>query len=192
MNGGDHRKALQNLHNLIDEYEDVSMENEFLSNENKELEKDINFMANKHNENIKALREIADNNREYRIGKSVRRQQVVDHHEEENVCNCDKCVTNHSAHNNECVEEQKNADNFELSQVLKRLSKKINNIKYISIFVIALALVVLLSIGASPTSIVGWEEFTNLYIEFICNPGSMAMSAALVFLLYRSIVKKNK
>ena len=37
MNSDDYRRALENMHNLVDDLEDVTIENKVLTHENKEL-----------------------------------------------------------------------------------------------------------------------------------------------------------
>jgi hypothetical protein len=76
---------------------------------------------------------------------------------------------------------------------MNKLSNKLAMFKNKLIFIVALLLVIMLAIGASPSNVISWKAFTDLYIEFICNPATMAMAVALVVLLYKGIVKrKNK
>lgn len=45
MNGKQYRNALRNMHGLVDELEDVTMENRVLAHENSELEKDVSYIS---------------------------------------------------------------------------------------------------------------------------------------------------
>lgn len=177
MNCKDYRNALRNMHNLVDELEDVTLENKVLSHENRELEKDVEFIADKHNKNVEALRELANDTREYRVGRVAR----------QNECECECCCQ----HQQE-VQPKKKEEDFDFGGFMNKMCAGLNMLKWKAIFVIALLLVILLAIGASPSNIVSWQAFTDLYIEYICNPATMAMSVALVMLLYKGIVKRHK
>ena len=175
MNSDDYRRALENMHNLVDDLEDVTIENKVLTHENKELEKDVQFIAKKHNDTIHELKELANGTREYRVGRALRNeepQKIVMHEGNENP------------------DHKLNDSN--ITKLFDRFSEKLNMFKWKAIFVIALILVVMLAVGASPANVLSWTAFTDLYIEFICNPATMAMAVTLVVLLYKGIIKKHK
>ena len=209
MNGKQYRNALRNMHGLVDELEDVTMENRVLAHENSELEKDVSYIANKHNENVQKLRDIANETRQYRVGSATTRHYHCGHE-----CDCyDCCERNRCPYYQEhcdCQKQQivtqivekpkktitkvvtEEEEVFDSNSFMLNLCKKATNCKWKLVFAIALALVLLLAIGASPSNIVSWQAFTDLYIEYVCNPATMAMSVALVILLYKGIVKSNK
>ena len=103
-----------------------------------------------------------------------------------------------------CQEEEKQVDSnvvnntnvqndvFNAPQIPNKLADKLSRIKSRAIFIVSLILVLMLAIGASPSNVVSWDKFTDLYIEYICNPATMAMSVTLVVLLYKGIIKRNK
>ena len=174
MDSENYRKALEKMHGLVDSLEDVTNENKMLANENKELEKDVKFIAEKHNNTVEELNKLAQEARKYRVGKICNK-------EEENQVNSN-VVNNANVQN----------DVFNAPQIPNKLTDKLAKIKSRAIFVVSLVLVLMLAIGASPSNVVSWSKFTDLYIEYICNPATMAMSVALVVLLYKGIVKHNK
>lgn len=204
MNNNQYRNALKNMHGLVDELEDVTMENKVLAHENSELEKDVSYIANKHNENVQKLRDIANETRQYRIGSAVNRHYNCGYD-----CDCCDCCERNSCHHymNQCScnhkhgvdnhnNVSKNMNNedeefFDSNKFMINLCKKATNGKWKLVFIVSLTLVLLLAIGASPSNIVSWQAFTDLYIEYLCNPATMAMSVALVMLLYKGIVKKH-
>ena len=195
MNGKQYRNALRNMHGLVDELEDVTMENRVLAHENSELEKDVSYIANE--------------TRQYRVGSAATRHYHCGHE-----CDCyDCCERNRCPYYQEhcdCQKQQivtqivekpkktitkvvtEEEEVFDSNSFMLNLCKKATNCKWKLVFAIALALVLLLAIGASPSNIVSWQAFTDLYIEYVCNPATMAMSVALVILLYKGIVKSNK
>ena len=183
MSSEEYRNALENMHKLVDELEDVTIENEVLTQENIELEKDVQFISEKHNETVEGIKKLAYNTRNYRINNVNQRHHVPQCHcneVEEHKCQCEKC------------NPPMNVD-MQNSNVMNKLSNKFAMFKNKLIFIVALLLVIMLAIGASPSNVISWKAFTDLYIEFICNPATMAMAVALVVLLYKGIVKrKNK
>lgn len=204
MNGKQYRNALKNMHGLVDELEDVTMENRVLVHENNELEKDVSYIANKHNQNVQKIRDIANETRQYRVGSAVSRHYNCGY---ECDC-CDCCEKNHCRYYHEqcncqpqpvaikpvktvtkVVTEEEEV--FDSNKFMVNLCKKATNCKWKLVFAVSLALVLLLAIGASPSNIVSWQAFTDLYIEYVCNPATMAMSVALVMLLYKGIVKRH-
>ena len=215
MSAEEYRNALENMHKLVDELEDVTIENQVLAQENIELEKDVQFISEKHNETVEGIKKLAYNTRNYRINRTNNNQnncpfvqnnvqpqevkyvqvqqpqevkyvqvqqpqevqvqpQEVKHHKH---CHCENC--NHPI---------SIADN---DGMMNKLFGKLGVLKNKLIFIVALLLVIMLAIGASPSNAISWKAFTDLYIEFICNPATMAMAVALVVLLYKGIVKKK-
>ena len=79
-----------------------------------------------------------------------------------------------------------------MNKFMKNMIESCRILKWKLVFVLALIIVVLLAIGASPSNAISWKAFTDLYIEFICNPATMAMAAVLVMLLYKGLVKRHK
>ena len=193
MNSEEYRKALQNMHNLVDDLEDVTMENKILAQENVELEKDVEYIAEQHNETVNGIRELANNSRGFRIGKAIKhlnncenmcekcRQQEM---QQANQCMCEKC------RQQEMQQEQLNGMN--VPNMMDKIGMKLNMLKSKMVFIVALILVGMLAVGASPSNAINWQTFVDLYIEFICNPATMAMFVTLIILLYKGIVKKNK
>ena len=90
-----------------------------------------------------------------------------------------------------CVDEEDD-EVFDMNKFMINLMKSLNSLKWKLVFMVALVIVVLLAIGASPSNAISWKAFTDLYIEFICNPATMAMAAVLVALLYKGLVKRHK
>jgi uncharacterized membrane protein len=173
MDSENYRKALEKMHGLVDSLEDVTNENKMLANENKELEKDVKFIAEKHNNTVEELNKLAQEARKYRVGK---------------ICKEEETQVNSNVVNN--ANDQNVV--FNAPQIPNKITDKISRIKSRAIFIVSLVLVLLLAIGASPSNVVSWEKFTDLYIEYICNPATMAMSVTLVVLLYKGIIKRNK
>lgn len=199
MSSQEYRNALENMHKLVDELEDITIENQVLQQENIELEKDVNFIAEKHNETVEGIKQLANNTRNYRLNSRMDNNQA-------NNCNCDcNCQNvveqkqcNCNCHDNVKEQCQCNCNNcnpqmnIDTSGLLSKITNKLNMLKNKSIFIIALLLVIMLAVGASPSNALSWKGFTDLYIEFICNPATMAMAVALVVLLYKGIVKRKK
>ena len=79
-----------------------------------------------------------------------------------------------------------------MNKFMKNMMESCRILKWKLVFVLALIIVVLLAIGASPSNAISWKAFTDLYIEFICNPATMAMAVVLVALLYKGLVKRHK
>ena len=202
MNGKEYRNALKNMHGLVDELEDVTMENKVLVHENNELEKDVSYIANKHNKNVQMIRDIANETRQYRVGNAVKR-----HYNCGRDCECCDCENRDicSYYQEQCpnhpqfkktktvtrrvVEEEE--EEFDFNRFMINLCKGATRFKWKTVFAVALTLILLLAIGASPSNIVSWQAFCDLFIEYICNPATLAMSVVLVILLYKGIVKHN-
>jgi len=194
MSTEEYRNALENMHKLVDELEDVTMENQVLTQENIELEKDVQFIAEKHNSTVEGIKQLANSTRNYRVNSKVNNQCVCEHCKAKdmmnnnqnpntmNNCNCEKC--NPPMNNN--------VQNIDTSNLLSKFTNKLNVLKNKSIFIITLILIIMLAVGASPSNVISWKAFTDLYIEFICNPATMAMAVALVVLMYKGIVKRKK
>ena len=218
MSSQEYRNALENMHKLVDELEDVTIENQVLHQENIELEKDVNFIAEKHNETVEGIKQLANNTRNYRINSRMVNNQANNCNcncgcncknvVEQKQCNCNcgcncKNVVEQKQCNCNChdnVKEQCQCNcnncnpqmNIDTSGLLSKITNKLSILKNKSIFIIALLLVIMLAIGASPSNAISWKAFSDLYIEFICNPATMAMAVALVVLLYKGIIKRKK
>ena len=67
-----YRKVLKNLHELVDDYEDVTVENQVLTHENEELEKDVEYIAEEHNKTVDGIRDLCNGTRAYRIKRGIR------------------------------------------------------------------------------------------------------------------------
>ena len=78
-----YRKVLKNLHDLVDDYEDVTVENQVLNHENKELEKDVEYIADEHNKTVDGIRNLCNGTRAYRIKKGIRNVERYDTYDDE-------------------------------------------------------------------------------------------------------------
>ena len=183
-----YRKVLKNLHDLVDDYEDVSVENQVLNHENKELEKDVEYIADEHNKTVDGIRNLCNGTRAYRIKRGIRNVERYDTYDDE--LEDDEYIYKR-------VKKAKKDDDeddelFDMNKFMVNLMKSLNSLKWKLVFMVALVIVVMLAIGASPSNAISWKAFTDLYIEFICNPATMAMAVVLVALLYKGLVKRHK
>ena len=86
-----YRKVLKNLHDLVDDYEDVTVENQVLNHENKELEKDVEYIADEHNKTVDGIRNLCNGTRAYRIKRGIRNVERYDTYDDELKASVDKC-----------------------------------------------------------------------------------------------------
>ena len=200
-----YRKVLKNLHDLVDDYEDVSVENQVLNHENKELEKDVEYIADEHNKTVDGIRNLCNGTRAYRIKRGIRNVERYDTYDDELEDDeyIYKRVKKAKKDDDEyvykkvkkakrvCVDEEDD-EVFDMNKFMVNLMKSLNSLKWKIVFMVALVIVVMLAIGASPSNAISWKAFTDLWIEFICNPATTAMAAVLVALLYKGLVKRHK
>ena len=188
-----YRKVLKNLHELVDDYEDVTVENQVLTHENEELEKDVEYIADEHNKTVDGIRNLCNGTRAYRIKKGLRNIDAFeDDDEEEYVYKKVKTKKPAKVNKKQVYVEDEDDEEFDMNKFMKNMIESCRILKWKLVFVLALIIVVLLAIGASPSNAISWKAFTDLYIEFICNPATMAMAAVLVALLYKGLVKRHK
>lgn len=60
-------------------------------------------------------------------------------------------------------------EELDFNNSMINLCKEAPRIKWKTVFALALALILLFAIGDYPNSIVGWQAFCDLVIEYICN-----------------------
>lgn len=194
-----YRKVLKNLHDLVDDYEDVSVENKVLTHENEELEKDVEYIADEHNKTVEGIRELCNDTRAYRITKGLRninRLEEFEEDDDEEEVVYKRVKTKKPAKKAKgkkvVYEEDDNEEEFDMNKFMGNLVESCRLLKWKMVFVLALVIVIFLAIGASPSNAVSWENFVDLWIEFICNPATAAMAVVLVTLLYKGIIKRHK
>ena len=199
-----YRKVLKNLHDLVDDYEDVTVENQVLNHENKELEKDVEYIADEHNKTVDGIRNLCNGTRAYRIKRGIRNVDRYDVYDDEleddeyiykrvkKAKKDDDEYLYKKVKKTKRVYDDEDDEVFDMNKFMVNLMKSLNSLKWKFVFMVALIIVVMLAIGASPSNAISWKAFTDLYIEFICNPATMAMAVVLVALLYKGLVKRHK
>ena len=200
-----YRKVLKNLHDLVDDYEDVTVENQVLNHENKELEKDVEYIADEHNKTVDGIRNLCNGTRAYRIKRGIRNVERYDTYDDEleddeyiykrvkkAKKDDDEYIYKKVKKAKRVYDDEEDDEVFDMNKFMVNLMKSLNSLKWKFVFMVALIIVVMLAIGASPSNVISWKAFTDLYIEFICNPATMAMAVVLVALLYKGLVKRHK